>query len=394
MSELVLPFVVRIERDSPPARTDALEASARAVLLLLAADRPAWAEAIADWDGQRIRKVVRRARSADWRRALTVDGLDVEHRSAELRVYPPVPVDAWPPELARLQVGGTNLQDAEAPGEPPAGVPVILLSPHAQMTTGKAMAQAAHAAQLGGRALPGARRARWQAAGFPLAVRDATAQQWAAVLDAGAEVVHDGGFTEVEPGTATAAFVLPPRGFASPPFEVRPVSDDQWPIVAWLWQAFRNDVALIVHGLPYADGRYQAAPLNPFPSPDGAGYLAWRAHPKTGEDAPIAFAVIDGLRGLHGARRSIVGFWVAPAARRDGVGRVLALDVLARHPGPWSIGFQHDNPAAGEFWRSVADEAFGAGRWRVELTTGEMCPPAGTSLQSWSRTGDQRSSDS
>ena len=30
--ELVLPLVVRIERDTPPRRTDALEAAARAVL--------------------------------------------------------------------------------------------------------------------------------------------------------------------------------------------------------------------------------------------------------------------------------------------------------------------------------------------------------------------------
>ena len=39
---------------------------------------------------------------------------------------------------------------------------------------------------------------------------------------------------------------------------IRPVTDDQWPIVAWLWQAFRHDLAPIVRGLPYADGRYQA----------------------------------------------------------------------------------------------------------------------------------------
>ena len=44
-------------------------------------------------------------------------------------------------------------------------------------------------------------------------------------------------------------------------------------IVAWLWQAFRQDLAPIVSGLPYADGRYQAAELLRFPSSDGAGYL-------------------------------------------------------------------------------------------------------------------------
>ena len=165
--ELVLPMVVRIERATPPARTDALEAAATAVLRILTAERPEWAEALARWDGQRIRKVVRRARGADWRRARTVDGLDVTLRSAELRVYPPVPVDGWPPELARLQVGGTVLDDPEPPGPPSAGVPLVLLSPHAELTTGKAMAQAAHAAQLGLRAAAPGRPRRVARGGLP-----------------------------------------------------------------------------------------------------------------------------------------------------------------------------------------------------------------------------------
>lgn len=207
MTELVLPFVVRIERDMPPTRTDALEAAARGVLLMLTTDRPEWIDAVAAWDGQRIRKVVRRARGAEWRRALSVDGLDVGHGSAELRVYPPVPVGAWPPELARLQVGGTTLEDPEPPGNVPADMPLVLLSPYAEMTTGKAMAQAAHAAQLGWRSLRRRRRAKWRQAGFPLAVRDASERQWSAALRSGTPVVHDGGFTEVEPGTATALFV-------------------------------------------------------------------------------------------------------------------------------------------------------------------------------------------
>ena len=205
--ELVLPFVVRIERADPPQRTDALEAAARAVLFMLTAQRPEWAAAVGAWDGQRIRKVVRRARGAEWRRALTVDGLDVEQRTAQLRVYPPVPVDAWPRELARLQVGGTNLDDTAPPATPEPGTPLVLLSPHAEMTTGKAMAQAAHAAQLGWRSLRRWSQAEWLGAGFPLAVRDASPAQWQAALDARAPVVHDGGFTEVEPGTATAVFL-------------------------------------------------------------------------------------------------------------------------------------------------------------------------------------------
>lgn len=207
--EYVLPFVVRIERDEPPTRTDALEAAAVGVLTMLATDDPAWQEQVRRWEGNRIRKVVRRARGADWRRALTLDGVDVQRGTAQLRVYPPVPVDDWPAELRRLQVGGTELADPEPPPVPAPGVPVVLLSPHAAMSAGKAMAQAAHGAQLGWRASTSAQRADWRAAGFPVAVRAATPGQWSAAIAGGAPVVHDGGFTEVAPGTATAAALLP-----------------------------------------------------------------------------------------------------------------------------------------------------------------------------------------
>lgn len=206
MTELVLPLVIRIERADPPARTDALEAAARAVLLMLTSDHVDWRPAIDAWDGQRIRKVVRRARGANWERARGLDGLDVVLGTAQLRAFPPIPVDAWPPELARLQVGGTALDDPAPPSPPAPGVPLILLSPHAEMSTGKAMAQAGHAAQLGYRTSMPSRRSTWQAAGFPLAVRTATSAAWAQAIGAGAVVVHDGGFTEVAPGTATALF--------------------------------------------------------------------------------------------------------------------------------------------------------------------------------------------
>ena len=211
MTELVLPLVVRIERDAPPARTDALEAAAQAVLFMLTTDVAEWAPAVRAWDGQRIRKVVRRARGAAWRRAVDVPGVSVTHASVELRVYPPVPVDAWPAELATLQVGGTQLEDPDPPEPPDPTLPLVLLSPHAEMTTGKAMAQAGHAAQLGWRASTAPERAGWQAQGFALAVRTASTDAWTWALELGVPVVHDGGFTEVAPNTRTAAVVLPWR---------------------------------------------------------------------------------------------------------------------------------------------------------------------------------------
>src|SRR5207253_9630832 len=85
--------------------------------------------------------------------------------------------------------------DLEQPGPPadvPPGTPLILLSPHAEMTTGKAMAQAAHAAQLGWRSLGRRDRRRWVDADLRLAVRDAEPEQWQAEVDRGMPVVHDG----------------------------------------------------------------------------------------------------------------------------------------------------------------------------------------------------------
>ncbi|MFE0379354.1 peptidyl-tRNA hydrolase [Streptomyces inhibens] len=202
--QFVLPLVARIERAEPPARTDALETAARAVLVLLSDERSAgdgeWAEAVRDWQDARIRKVVRRARGAEWRRAEALPGITVTGDRAEVRVFPPVPLDGWPKDLARLQVSGTELTDPQPPGPPAADRPVLWLNPELEMSAGKAMAQAGHGAQLAWWELPEEERAAWRAAGFPLAVRSAAPADWAALTRSGLPVVRDAGFTEIAPG--------------------------------------------------------------------------------------------------------------------------------------------------------------------------------------------------
>jgi len=213
--QYVLPLVVRLERATPPAHTDALETSARAVLALLTDERATapdgpWTAAVEAWQDARIRKVVRRARGAEWRRAAALPGVTVhgtaEENPAELRVFPPVPLDAWPKELSRLQVSGTALTDprpeaATAPVEP--GVPVLWVNPELEMSTGKAMAQTGHAAQLAWWALPDTERKSWRENGFRLAVRTASRRHWAELAASGLPVVQDAGFTEIAPGSAT-----------------------------------------------------------------------------------------------------------------------------------------------------------------------------------------------
>ncbi|MGW1838367.1 peptidyl-tRNA hydrolase [Streptomyces sp. NPDC002067] len=207
--QFVLPLVVRIERADPPARTDALETAARAVLALLSDERAGgdgeWAAAVRDWQDARIRKVVRRARGAEWRRAGALPGITVTGERAEVRVHPPVPLDGWPKDLARLQVSGTELDDPGPPPAPPAGDPVLWLNPGLTMSAGKSMAQAGHAAQLAWWELSAPERAAWRDAGFPLSVRTAPEDAWDALTRSGLPVVHDAGFTEIAPGPTVVA---------------------------------------------------------------------------------------------------------------------------------------------------------------------------------------------
>ena len=205
--QFVLPLVVRIERAAPPPRTDALETAARAVLLMLGDERSTgdgeWARAMRDWQDARIRKVVRRARGAEWRRAEALPGITVTGKTAQVRVFPPVPLDGWPKDLARLQVSGTDLDDPEPPVDADLSAPVLWMSPDLDMSAGKAMAQAGHGAQLAWWELSDAERAAWRDAGFPLAVRTAEPARWRGLTTSGLPVVRDAGYTEIAPGSCT-----------------------------------------------------------------------------------------------------------------------------------------------------------------------------------------------
>ncbi|MCX5252747.1 peptidyl-tRNA hydrolase [Streptomyces canus] len=205
--QFVLPLVVRIEKTAPPARTDALETAARAVLVMLSDERSAgdgeWAEVMRDWQDARIRKVVRRARGAEWRRAEGLPGITVTGKAAQVRVFPPVPLDGWPKDLARLQVSGTDLDDPEPPVEADAAAPVLWLNPDLDMSAGKAMAQAGHGAQLAWWELSEEERDAWRDAGFPLAVRAADPGRWGELTTSGLPLVRDAGFTEIAPGSCT-----------------------------------------------------------------------------------------------------------------------------------------------------------------------------------------------
>jgi peptidyl-tRNA hydrolase len=193
-------LVLRVEKTAPPSHLVVCEAAAMATVTLLTDARSApggeWHEAVASWEDRRIRKVVRRARGIRWESLAALPGVLVDHEGALARAFVPGPVDDVPPEIARLQVGGTDLERDEDPKPPPAPpYALVELNPGVPMTTGKAAAQCGHAAQLLLRtvgAWPGTR------------VRVAEADDWRRAVARADAVVRDGGFTEVAPGTMTA----------------------------------------------------------------------------------------------------------------------------------------------------------------------------------------------
>jgi peptidyl-tRNA hydrolase len=212
--EQVLTLVVRVEKNARPAQTDALETAARAVLAILADERSygegEWAGAMTAWQDHRIRKITKRARGAEWRRAEALPGITITGTGAgdgaapaEVRVFPPSPVDDVPVDLFKLQVSGTDFEDsADLPPLEP-GVPVLWVNPALEMSSGKAMAQCGHAAQLAWWALPDNARKEWQATNFNLSARTATRPQWADLLKTNLPIVQDAGFTEIAPGSRT-----------------------------------------------------------------------------------------------------------------------------------------------------------------------------------------------
>lgn len=198
-----MPVILRIERDPPPSRTALLEAAAGAALAVCLDPRSQeggeWDEPVRTWVDGRIRKIARRARGAHWDAVQELPGVTVGEGTEQARALLPGPVDDVPKIVSRLQIGGTDL-DADTPGPPPDGRPLIVLNPHAEMSVGKAAAQVGHASMI----LAAVRG--WTSVP-ELAVRDTTRAGWDALLDdveAGRAVaVRDAGFTEVDPGTVT-----------------------------------------------------------------------------------------------------------------------------------------------------------------------------------------------
>jgi peptidyl-tRNA hydrolase len=200
-----MPLVVRAERGQEPTAAAAAEAAAMAVVQLLDDSRSvdgAWHADVQRWVDGRIRKVARRARGAQWLAAAELPGVTVEHAGAEVRAFVPTPTDAVPPEIAKLQVAGLELE-VGTPSSDPAAL-AVAITPLVSMTPLKAAVQVAHAAQLARTAMSTVDLDRWRINGFGVRLVRPDAATWTRLLATAQVVVQDGGFTEVPPGTQTA----------------------------------------------------------------------------------------------------------------------------------------------------------------------------------------------
>ena len=220
-----LPIVVRRSKTDIAAHQDVVAAVAEAVVTFLDDPRSQpegpWHEAVSYWRDGAIRKVVRRGDGKQFEDAAALDGIRLTREGREgfglvdVLVLPPGPVQPLPRELKKLQVGGTEFPVAEEAADGPeaaAGGPAeqaeaarlvtIELSPEVELTTGKAAAQCAHAAQLVYEQMPADRRDEWRDEGFQVRVVTPARSVWDAD-DAPVRVI-DAGFTEVDGPTETA----------------------------------------------------------------------------------------------------------------------------------------------------------------------------------------------
>lgn len=213
-------FALRVEKVDPPSDLEACEAVAQACVAFIAAaegttaelddpdgteetrGHPEWREALETWRGVAIRKIVRRCRGKRWSDAQHLPGVTARVGRAEARAFVPAPTSPLPPELAKMQVEGTELPAADEASARDDAFVTVRLSPLVTMTSGKSAAQCAHAAQRAYEAMTAGERERFARTGFRVhAVRD-TREDWAA--RPGRVSIVDAGFTELDGQHETA----------------------------------------------------------------------------------------------------------------------------------------------------------------------------------------------
>jgi peptidyl-tRNA hydrolase len=175
-------------------------------------EEPEWAEAVAGWK-VRPGKVTLRARGGQWDQVLRDEDFSYagELDGAAVLALPPRRRSARSENLTKLQAMASELEplDEVAAVERVAGSMTYVVNPGIEMSTGKTMAQVAHAATMS--AATGHVEA-WIEAGCPArVVRPKDKRSFDEVCgraDLSAKV-EDAGLTEVPPGTITVLAIPP-----------------------------------------------------------------------------------------------------------------------------------------------------------------------------------------
>jgi len=209
-SPLALQLAARVEKIDSPLATDICAAAALATIELLDHERSQpggdWHEAVQAWNGARIRKLVRRARASSWERAQTPDGVTATYGTAEVRAFVPGPMDQAPPEVTKLQIQSTPLDEPEVAHTLPdlaPGALVIAVTPLFEMSWGKQAAQCAHAGQRAWMTATDEQRAAWDKGERRIEIVHPSEPLWTELEAIATTAIHDGGFTEIPAGTNT-----------------------------------------------------------------------------------------------------------------------------------------------------------------------------------------------
>ncbi|AKE40830.1 peptidyl-tRNA hydrolase [Corynebacterium kutscheri] len=207
-------IAMHVPKNDPPASTDILAATAKAVLAVCLDPRAgtdsAYAQALDMWYRHRIRKVARRARNSAWDNVQPLSGVTATHNEAQARAFVPSAVHRIPAELKKLQIRGTDLALASiAPID--TSCPALIVDRGLGMTAGKTAAQVGHASMLLAAQMSWNDVYAWVQQDFFLNVYELdTADFHTYVQRTDAVVVRDAGFTEVAPNSATVCAIAYP----------------------------------------------------------------------------------------------------------------------------------------------------------------------------------------
>jgi peptidyl-tRNA hydrolase len=183
-------------------------AAAVACVRAFAADER-FAADLAAWR-RRPGKVTLRARPVQWRHVLEEEphALSGDPDREAVAALPPRRRSARGPVLERMQAMTSALEPLPGDVEPDRDRVTYLVNPRLQMSSGKTLAQIAHAAVM---AADDGGLEDWVAAGCPAQVAAPSQRAFDAMCasDGLAARVVDGGLTEVAPGTVTV-LALPP----------------------------------------------------------------------------------------------------------------------------------------------------------------------------------------